>query len=138
MFVTNYQPGILEAVSIDSDGKELRRSKLVSANTISEKISVVPEEKEVHVNDIVYVNIDVTDSNGIVESNNDVKIKVKVDGGELLAFGSANPRTEERFESGEYTTYYGRSLAVIKCTQKGNLTCIAEDQKGRKSSSQIE
>lgn len=87
--------------------------------------------KEVHVNDIVYVNIDVTDS------NNDVKIKVKVDGGELLAFGSANPRTEERFESGEYTTYYGRSLAVIKCTQKGNLTCIAEDQKGRKSSSQI-
>ena len=32
-----------------------------------------------------------------------------------MAFGSANPRTQEDFLSGKYTTYYGRSLAVIKC-----------------------
>ena len=36
-----------------------------------------------------------------------------MEGAELLGFGSANPKTTERFESGTYTTYYGRSQAVL-------------------------
>ena len=58
----------------------------------------------------------------------------RVEGGELMAFGSANPRTEERYDSGSFTTYYGRSMAVIrtghagkvKITAKGGETATAE------------
>lgn len=137
LFNINYEPGILEAVSFDANGNEKGRSKLTSAKNDEEQIFVIPEENEVQQNDIVYINVNIADSKGIVESNSDVKIKVDVDDGELLAFGSANPRTEERFDAGQYTTYYGRSLAVEKCTKKCNLTFIAEDQNGRKSTAQI-
>lgn len=102
-----------------------------------QRISLITEENEVSVNDIVYIDVNICDSNGIVESNDDVKIKLDIQGGELLAFGSANQRTEERFDKGEYTTYYGRALAVVKCTQKGTVNVAAEDQKRRKATAQV-
>ena len=64
--------------------------------------------------DILFVNVNLADKQGIVESNNDRKLRIEVSGAELLGFGSANPRTEESFVKGEYTTYYGRSQAVIR------------------------
>ena len=51
--------------------------------------------------------------NGEIECNRDTRLTVTVEGGELLAFGSANPRTEESFLTGTYTTWYGRSQAVV-------------------------
>lgn len=47
---------------------------------------------------------------------------MKVKGGELLAFGSANPRTTEHFDTGVYTTYYGRALAIVRADQPGTVT----------------
>jgi len=66
------------------------------------------------VENIVYVNIAITGENGVVECNADEMLTVFVDGGELLGFGSACPRTEENFLTGSYTTYYGRAQAVIR------------------------
>ena len=45
----------------------------------------------------------------------------------LLAFGSANPRTEERFDEGTYTTYYGVALAAVRVN--GNTTVTVTDGK---------
>lgn len=137
LFNIHYEYGVLEAVCFDADGKEVERTSLVSSNVNEQRISLIPEENEVTVNDIVYIDVTICDSKGIVESNDDVKIKLGVQGGELLAFGRANPRTEERFDKGEYTTYYGRALAVVKCTQKGTVNVAAEDQKGRKATAQV-
>ena len=61
----------------------------------------------------LYVDIDLVGENGIVECNRDKTLTVTVEGAELLGFGSANPKTSERFETGTYTTYYGRSQAVL-------------------------
>ena len=47
-----------------------------------------------------------------------------MEGGELLAFGSAAPRTEERYDSGSFTTYYGRAMAVIR-TEAGKQIVIS-------------
>jgi len=66
--------------------------------------------------DISYLSICLTGENGEVECNADRVLTVSVDGGELLAFGSANPRTEESFLSGSYPTYYGKSLAAVRLT----------------------
>ena len=59
----------------------------------------------------LYINI--AGENGVIERNCDRQLTVRVEGAELLGFGSANPRTEERFETGTYATYYGRSQAVL-------------------------
>lgn len=137
LFNVKYEPGTLEAISLDESGKEIARSKLVSAKENDVKIVLSPEEKEVRLNDIVYVKVRISDSDGIIESNDDSTIKLNVVGGELLGFGSGNPRSEEKFTTGEYTTYYGRALAVVRCTHKGFLYVMAEDNKGRKASTEV-
>lgn len=60
--------------------------------------------------------------NGVVESNADRKLTVRVDGRELLGFGSANPRTEERFDESSYTTYYGKALASVRLGDNCTIT----------------
>ena len=123
-----YIPGTLEAVAYDAAGRELARHALVTA---ADSIRPVlrPEAEEAHVGDLVYVNVAMEDENGIVESNADRTLKVQVEGGELLAFGSANPRLTEDIHSGEYTTYYGRALAIVRATRPGTLTVSVGDEK---------
>jgi hypothetical protein len=86
------------------------------------------EETSVKPGNIIYIPVEITDENGIVEGNADTTLKVKVEGGELLAFGSANPRSEETFIGGEYTTFYGKALAVVKAGNSGKVKIYAEGQ----------
>lgn len=125
MFKTRYQPGTLTAVAYDASGNEISRSVLRSA-TGRTKLSVVPEEKEVRAGEIVYLDISVVGENNIVESNDDRTLCATVENGELLGFGSAKPNTTERFDSGTYTTYYGRALAVVRSREAGKLrVCVS-------------
>lgn len=59
-------------------------------------------------------------------------------GGELLGFGSANPRTEELFLTGSYTTYYGRALAVVRAGAAGKVEITAMGKKYGKQRAEIE
>ncbi len=118
MFKTRYVPGELEAVAYDASGKELGRSVLESAQAAS--IHIQPEQPAARPGQIQYIPITIGDGVN-VESNADKKLKVTVENGELLAFGSANPRTEEQYHTGIYTTYYGRALAIVKAKESGSL-----------------
>ncbi|MBQ8996134.1 MAG: DUF4982 domain-containing protein, partial [Oscillospiraceae bacterium] len=126
-FKLKYEPGTLEAIAYDESGNEIARNVLVSCvGTVG--LQLIPEEKEVKTGEILYVDINVADSHGTVESNHDVKVKLSVENGELLAFGSANPCTEEDLHSGECTTYYGRALAIVKAGSVGTLKVKAETE----------
>ena len=125
-FKVKYAPGKLEAVAYGADGRELGRSALCSADAPLH-IAVKPEKTTVKPNEVVYVPVTIEGANGVVESNADRKLRITVEGGELLGFGSANPRTEERFDAGEYTTYYGRALAVVRAGQTGIVTVSVTD-----------
>lgn len=128
IFKTTYVTGNVEAVSYDAAGKEIGRSRLQAAKNAS--LHLLPEKKEVSVGEIVYVKAVLADDSGNVESNQDSKVQVTVEGGELLGFGSANPRTEDRFDAGEYTTYYGNALAVIRVTDANVVTVQAKTEDG--------
>ncbi|MGI5989481.1 MAG: glycoside hydrolase family 2 TIM barrel-domain containing protein [Lachnospiraceae bacterium] len=122
VFKTRYVPGKLVAVAFDSNGNEIARNELASAKTFS--VHAVPEKSMANVGDIIYVPVTIGDGRN-VESNADRTLTASVQNGELLAFGSANPRTEEPFHSGKYTTYYGHALAVVRAVASGTLTlCI--------------
>lgn len=114
MFKIKYASGQLTAISYDSSGSVIEKSTLESAD--ESKICISPEKDKYAIGDIAYINININDSNGIIESNADETLRVMVEGGELLGFGSANPCTKEDFTKGEYTTYYGKSQAVIRKT----------------------
>ena len=111
-----YQPGTLEASAQKADGEETGRSRLVSAGKET-VISLTPEKKVLYANgqDLCFLNIGITDRNGIVKSSQDRKLSVTVTGGGTLqAFGSARPTMAENFTGTEHTAYYGRALAVIR------------------------
>lgn len=104
IFRIRYAPGTLTAIAYDANGQELSRSELCSA---SGKISVAVRSEVSRAKDgqIVYVPIKLVGENDVAESNADRKLTVEVTGGELLAFGSANPCTAEQYHSGSFTTY---------------------------------
>lgn len=124
MFNAKYTPGTLTAVAYGEGGKEISRQELRSA-TGKICIAVKPEVTSAKSDEIVYVPVSLIGENGVVESNADRKLTVTVQGGELLAFGSANPCTEEQYHTGSFTTYYGRALAVVRV--KEETTVIITD-----------
>lgn len=127
-FKTNYQSGTLTAITYDKEGNELSRTSLTSAIGKT-RIQVEPEKKTVYQDEILYIDVELVGENDFVESNNDELLKIKVAGGELLAFGSANPRTEEKYQSGEFTTYYGRAQAIVRGNKTGimKITVAGDD-----------
>ncbi len=116
-----YTPGTLEVIVYDALGKKCGRTALTSM-TGRPTIRILPEETRVKPGDICYFNIVLADAEGNVECNADERLTCEVEGGELLAFGSANPRTEEAYLSGNFTTYYGRAQAIVKAGNSGRLS----------------
>lgn len=125
-FKTKYQSGKIEAAAYDVSGREISRSCLESAAG-EIRICAVPEVKTARPGEIVYVDVALVGENGIVESNADRRLTIAVEGGELLGFGSANPRTEERFDEGVYTTYYGVALAAVRVKENTTVKITAAD-----------
>ena len=119
-FKVKYAPGELTAISFDAKGKELGTDTLRSA---SGKLSlyITPEQSIAKPGELVYVRVEIVGENGAVESNHDRLLHAEAKGGELLAFGSANPRTEENFVKQAYTSYYGRAQAVIRAGENGEI-----------------
>lgn len=119
VFEVKYEPGALTAVIYDAEGKELSRSSLFSAKAAAARASIT--QKSAAPGEVLFIPVEIVDENGVVERNADERITVSVEGGELLAFGSANPRTEDSFGSGTYGSYYGQAMAVIRAGEAGNV-----------------
>ncbi len=126
MFHTKYEPGTLTAIAYDSEGKEVSRSSLSSAIGAT-TCAIRPEKKEVSADEVVYVNLEIVGENGILESNDDRELKVSVEGGELLGFGSANPCHEYQYHTGIFSTYYGRAQLIARAGDSGTLKIKVAD-----------
>ncbi len=135
VFKTKYAPGKLEAVALDASGKEIARSCLETAKAYD--IHIQPEKSAAEPGEIVYVPITIGDGD-IVEHNADRKLTVNVENGDLLAFGSANPRTEESYHTGSFTTYYGHALAVVKAGNSGTIKIAARADENQASTASIQ
>lgn len=129
IFKTTYVSGKVEAVIYDERGNVCGKHAMESATG---RISLLaePEETTVKCGDIVYIPVRLAGENGVTESNVDCMVSVNVTGGKLLAFGSANPCTEERYDAGTFTTYQGRAMAVVYADKSGKIEVeiIGEDK----------
>ena len=121
LFKTRYVPGTVTAIAYDTNGIELSRSTLSSAEG-KLSISVKPEEESAKAGQIVYVPVEIIGKNGVVESNADRKLRVTVEGGELLAFGTGNPCTPEQYHAGSFTSYHGRALAAVRVLENTTIS----------------
>ena len=118
-----YEPGTLEAVAY-RDGIELGRTALHSAQgPITLALTADRTQLRADDSDLSFVAIELRDAAGNLAGANDVLVRAQVEGaGVLQALASARPDTEERFDTGERTTFDGRALAIVRPTGAGEIT----------------
>lgn len=115
VFDTIYEPGTVEAISY-REGKEVSRDKLVTTGKPA-ALKLLPEKSRAAAegHDLIYVGIEVVDSEGRVVPNAAIAITGESCGSMSLAgFGSANPITEDDYTDDETITYKGRALAILR------------------------
>ncbi|HAL74271.1 MAG TPA: hypothetical protein DCM45_04150 [Clostridiales bacterium] len=126
-----YEPGLLLAVSYDEAGREIARDTLSSAGKET-LITAVAERKTIESggDDLAYINVTLTDAQGITKPIEKL-IRVKIEGdGSLLAVGSGAPRTEERYTGDCFTTYNGRMQVIVRSTENPGSIRITLSSEG--------
>ncbi len=104
------QKGTLIAVSYDEAGNKTDSCTLVSAGD-NTKLTLRPDKTEMKADneDMVFVDVSLTDNMGIVKNLEDQNVTVQVTGAAKLAgIGSANPITEESYLGDTVSTWNGR------------------------------
>lgn len=120
VFDTIYEPGEIKATAYYADGQTedftLTTAQIPSILYASADKQLLSEDE------LTYIDIEVHDENGVLNTSSDCKVHVTVEGsGHLQALSSADPYSEENFFDQERTTYYGRALAVIRADKKGTI-----------------
>ncbi len=124
-FETEYHPGTLTAVAYRG-GRETGRTSLVTAGeprlvASTDRGTVIADH-----GDLVFVELELRDEQGVLHTAADREVTVAVDGaGTLIALGSARPSTLERYDTARHTTFDGRALAVIRPTGPGEIRITA-------------
>lgn len=124
IFKVKYQPGELKAVSLDSDGNKLGEVILKSASK-ENALTIKPESNEISKDELAFVRLSFTDTNEEIKPLNEGEIKVEVEGGKLISFGSANPYCKEGYHNDTSKTNYGVTMAVIKPNGDSNIVIKA-------------
>ncbi|MFB4263107.1 glycoside hydrolase family 2 TIM barrel-domain containing protein [Nonomuraea sp. GTA35] len=126
VFEAVYEPGELVAIAY-RDGVETGRNVLRTASD-AVRLHAEADRPEITATcgDLAYVALTLTDAGGTVHTAADRPVSVEVSGaGELIALGSADPSTEERFDAVRRRTHEGRALAVIRPTGPGKIRLVA-------------
>lgn len=130
LFETTYEPGILTAISYEN-GHEIGRNELATAGC-ERTLCVEKEEYGGLKNakqELVYVQVEMRDQNGVLVADDNQKITLSVDGEvEVLGFGSGNPKPNYNFNEGVTELFGGRAQIIVKKPEgKATLTVTAEN-----------
>lgn len=123
VMTVEYRPGTLTAVSYENEEKLGEFSLKTAGEKVFLRARADREIIRADESDLAYVEITLTDEKGTVNPFADRLVQAKVKGaGELAGFGSANPTSEESFQSGRFTAFEGRLLAILRPTGEGEIT----------------
>ncbi|MBR6029964.1 MAG: DUF4982 domain-containing protein [Clostridia bacterium] len=127
-FKIPYENGTLEAVAYDERGSVCGRDSLTTAGEETE-LCLEPEAAEVAKGHLAFVRLRLTDGDGITKVTERGKITLAVEGGKLLACGSACPFYELDYLGNVCDTYYGEALAIVEVQE--DVVLRAESAFGR-------
>ena len=126
-FRAPYQNGTLEAIAYDESGQIIGTDKLITAGEKTE-LRMEAEASTVHIGHMAFVRLRLTDENGVTKPTERQTIALSVEGGKLIACGSACPYYTRSYLDSECDTYYGEALAMIEV--HGNVTVHAACKAG--------
>ncbi len=122
-----YEPGELTAVTWAGEEETGRYTLKTSEGPVHLEAKADREVIRADDTDLCYVEILLKGENDIVNPMADRLIKASVTGaGELKALGTGNPATTEVFSAGQFTSFDGRAVAVIRPTGAGEILLTVE------------
>ena len=119
VFDIAYEPGELVAVAYTGND-EVGRYSIKTAEG-EPKLSLKADEVSVSEDGLLFLDILLTDEDGVIHTGSDQEITVKVDHGAVLGLGTADPRATGNFQDDFCTTYDGKAFAVIRPAAPGKL-----------------
>lgn len=125
-FQTIYERGRVEAVSYRG-GVEISRDFIETSGQPA-GIRVTPERRDIRADghDVVFVGIDVVDSEGNPVPDAKINLKASVEGeGVLAGFGTGNPITEEKYTDGNTVSFHGHATAVVRSKYAGGRILVS-------------
>lgn len=125
LFELEYEPGTLLAV-VYENGQEIERNEL---RTAGKERQLIIEEESYGRSELVYMQIEMRDQEGVLAADDNQKITLSVEGeAEILGFGSANPKPNYNFNEDVTELFGGRAQIILKRPQNEILlTVTAED-----------
>jgi beta-galactosidase len=126
-FDVTYEPGTLSAVGIENRN-EVASFELATAGP-AKKLQLTADRAAIQADgqDLAFVTLQVTDSQGDFISDADYAIQYKLEGpGSIAAIGSGNLLSKESYQANPRRAYQGRALLVLRSSAKaGKLRLIA-------------
>ncbi len=114
-FKVPYEPGVLRAIALEN-GIEVASKELRTTGGPA-KIKLVPDRAEIRAdrNDLSYVKVEITDSQGDLIPNASVPVTFTLTGvGEIAGSGNACPHDMESFNNPVCKTFHGRALVILR------------------------
>lgn len=129
VFQTKYEDGEITAVSYDDMGRVIGRQTLKTAGKET-KLRICPEEQEVKPGQLVFIQLQYMDAEGIWKPMVREKLKVSVENGVLMGLGSANAYVKGNYAKDTVETYYGEAMAVVRAGESGAVAVTVTDSMG--------
>jgi beta-galactosidase len=117
-FIVPYVPGSLKVVGFDGD-KETESATLQTSGDAA-KIKLTADRTEISANgqDLSFVTIELTDKDGIFQSNASNRLQFKIEGpGVIAGVDNADIKDTDQYVGNTRKAWHGRALVVIKSTQ---------------------
>lgn len=114
-FPIPYSAGVLKAVGVENN-KEME-STILQTSGDAAKIKITADRKEILANgqDLVFVTVEITDKDGIMQPNASNRLHFKVGGaGTIAGVDNANIKDTDLYVANTRKAWKGRALVVIK------------------------
>ena len=133
VFGIPYEPGTLKAVGVDNQGKEVEERTLTTSGDVADIRFTTDGKfgKNSTSDDIVYINVELIDKNGIRVQDAEQDLRFEVKGNAtLIATGTGNLKDTVSYTNPTRKTYKGMALAVVRANGKGGKATLIVTGKG--------
>lgn len=126
---TVYEPGTLKVV-VTKNGKPWAEAEMKTTGP-AEKLSLSADRSNITADgqDLSFVTVDVTDSEGLVVPRTHNSVQYSLSGpGEIIAVGNGDPTSHEPFQTLERKVFNGKALVIIRSfkNKPGTITLTAQ------------
>lgn len=123
-----FEPGEIKVVALSTKNKVLK-AQIVKTASKPYAIKLLSERKVVKADgeDLVYIEVQIVDKNGVLCPNANNEISFEVSGnGTFRAAGNGDPRDVTLFHSNKRKAFYGKCVAILQAgNSTGNIELIA-------------